>query len=233
MGWGYLPGLIHAAAALAAVTCLSAWPAAAVDLCASGRRQSPIDIQATKRAALPALAVAYRAAPLRVVNDGHTVRVRFANGSRLQLGHEMLVLQQFHFHRPGGERIHGEEFPMAMHLVHKAPSGQLVTVVAPFRVGAAHAGLATLLPQMPEAGAPERSVPGVLADAAQFLPAARGYYAYEGSLTSPPCTEGVRWLVLKQAQTLSTAQLDALALRVPPNARSLQPLNGRIVRESS
>lgn len=207
-------------------------PAAAADLCASGSRQSPIDIQATQRAALPALGVQYRAAPLRLVNDGHTVRVRFAHGSRLLAGREALVLQQFHFHRPGGDRIRGEEFPLALHLVHKAPSGQLVTVVAPFRVGAPHAGLAALLPHLPAAGTPERSVAGVTADAAQFLPPRLGYFAYEGSLTGPPCTEGVRWLVLKDAQTLSAAQLEALARVVPINARPVQPLNGRVVRES-
>jgi carbonic anhydrase len=216
-----------------AVACIAAWPVAAADLCSSGRRQSPVDIHVTERATLPALAVAYRAAPLRLVNDGHTVRVRFADGSRLLLGREALTLQQFHFHRRGGDRVHGEDFPMAVHLVHKAPSGQLVTVVAPFRVGAAHAGLAALLPQMPAPGAPERSVPGALVDAAQFLPATLGYYAYEGSLTSPPCTEGVRWLVMKEAQTLSATQLDTLSRLVPINARPVQPLNGRVVRESS
>lgn len=207
-------------------------PAAAADLCATGRRQSPIDIATAQRAPLPALKAAYRVAPLRLVNDGHTVRVRLANGSRLAAGAEPLTLQQLHFHRTGGDRIRGEDFPMALHLVHKAPSGQLVTVVAPFRVGADHAGLATLLPHLPPPDAPERSVPGAVFDAALYLPSRLGYFAYDGSLTSPPCTEGVRWIVLKDAQTLSSAQLEALARVVPPNARPVQPLNGRVVRES-
>lgn len=217
---------------LAAAALLAAGSARAADLCALGRKQSPIDIRATQRAALPPLAPEYRAAPLRLVNDGHTVRVRFSNGSRMRAGREALTLQQFHFHRPGGDRIGGEDFPMAMHLLHRGTGGQLVTVVAPFRLGAAHAGLGDLLPYLPAAGEPEHRVPGVVVDAARFLPSSLGHFVYEGSLTSPPCTEGVRWIVLRQAQTLSAAQLEALARVVPVNARPVQALNGRVVLES-
>lgn len=201
-------------------------------LCDSGRRQSPIDIQATVRSALPALQTKYRAAPLRVVNDGHTVRVRLANGSRLMAGSEALALQQVHFHLPGGDRVQGEEFAMAMHFLHKSPAGQLVTVVALFRLGAEHAALAELLPRLPAQRGPERTQPDFQVDPARFLPATLGYYAYDGSLTAAPCTEGVRWIVLKQVQTLSPAQAAALRQLFPPNARPVQPLNGRIVRES-
>jgi carbonic anhydrase len=218
---------------VAALAMTMATPAAAaMDLCARGRHQSPIDIRATQRAALPTLQAEYRSAALRVVNDGHTVRLRIANGSRLMAGREALTLQQLHFHLPGGDRVQGEDFPMAMHFVHKSPAGQLVTLVVPFRLGQAHAALAALLPHLPARGVPEATVPGVSVDASRLLPATLGYYAYDGSLTSAPCTEGVRWLVLKQPQTLSAAQRDALLALFPPNARAVQPLNGRVVRES-
>lgn len=203
------------------------------NVCESGRRQSPIDIESTVAAPLPPLQVHYRPAPLRIVNNGHTVRVRLANGSRLMAGREALTLQQFHFHLPGGDRVRGEEFAMAMHFPHKSAAGQLVTVVALFRLGAEHAALAELLPRMPAAHALERTLSEVRVDAARFLPATLGYYAYDGSLTSAPCTEGVRWIVLKVVQTLSPAQAGALGALFPSNARPVQPLNGRVVRETA
>jgi carbonic anhydrase len=205
--------------------------AAGAGLCDSGRRQSPIDIVATQRRVLPDLQFNYRAAPARVVNDGHTVRVRFANGSHLLVGREHYTLQQFHFHMPGGDRVAGEDFPLAMHFTHKGGSGQLMALVVLFRLGAEHPALATLLPHLPQRGRPEHTLPSVQVDASQWLPAQGGYYAYVGSLTGPPCTEGVRWLVMKQALTLSPAQLAQLQALFPPNARPVQPLHGRLVLE--
>jgi carbonic anhydrase len=202
------------------------------DLCSTGRRQSPIDITQTQRLALPPLVADYRPAPLRAVNDGHTVRLRFANGSRLLVGGQPQVLTQAHFHITGGDRIQGEDFAMAMHWLHKSPSGQLLAVVLPFRLGAAHPGLARLLPVLPAPGQPEQRDSAVQMDASSLLPANLAYYRYEGSETAPPCTEGVRWLVIKQVQSLSAEQLAALRQRVPPNARPVQPLNGRVVQES-
>jgi carbonic anhydrase len=213
--------------------CLLALPAAhgakRADLCATGRHQSPIDIGAATAATLPALDFDYRPAPLRLVNDGHTVRVRLADGSRLHLGEQALTLQQFHFHLPGGDRIRGEDFPMAMHFLHKSAAGQLVALVVLFREGAENPALAALLPQMPSQAGPERAVPGATVDAAALMPAERGYYAYDGSETAPPCTEGVRWLVMKQPLAASAAQLAALQRLFAPNARPVQPLNGRVV----
>jgi carbonic anhydrase len=202
------------------------------DVCETGRRQSPIDIVASTPAALPPLTFQYRPAPLRIVNDGHTVRVRFANGSRLLLGGQGHVLQQFHFHWPGGDRIHGEDFPMAMHFLHKSATGQLVALVVPFRLGAENSELAALLPRMPLRGQAERTLAGVIVDPLRLVPPTSGYYAYEGSETATPCTEGVRWLVMKQPLTLSEAQLEALKRLFPSNAREVQPLNGRVVLES-
>jgi len=207
----------------------AAW--AGADLCRDGRRQSPVDIVAPQRAALPPLAFDYAAASARLDNDGHTVRVRLPAGSVLRLGGERLPLQQFHFHIPGGERIAGEDFPLALHFLHKRRSGQLVAVVALFRIGAEHPALAALWPRLPGRGAaPELAVAVRPAD---WLPAETGHYAYDGSLTAPPCTEGVRWLVLKQVQTLSAAQWVQLQTLFPHNARPVQPLHSRVVQQSS
>ncbi|WP_374590387.1 carbonic anhydrase [Aquabacterium sp.] len=216
---------------------LAAAATPATGLCESGQRQSPIDITLTQPQALPALQTLYPPpgprSPLRVVNDGHTVRVRFAPGSHLLIGREALTLQQFHFHTPGGDQLRGESFPMAMHWLHKRASGQLVSMVVLFRLGADNAALAELLPHLPAAGEPERPLAlGTAFDPTRLLPAHRGYYAYEGSLTAPPCTEGVQWLVLKEPLSLSATQLQRLHTLFADNARPVQPLHGRVVRES-
>jgi carbonic anhydrase len=205
---------------------------AAPSLCETGLRQAPIDIPASTRRTGSPLQFQYQRAPLRIVNDGHTVRMRVSNGSHVLMGAERLTLQQLHFHLPGGDRLHGEAFPMAMHFLHKSRAGRLVSVVVLFRSGGANAALAALLPRMPERGQPERDLSDASIDPASLIPAEHGYYAYEGSLTAPPCTEGVLWLVMKQPLTLSPTQLARLQQLFPDNARVPQPLNGRVVSES-
>ena len=200
-------------------------------LCERGRRQSPIDIVATQRQVQAPLQFHYQPAALRIVNDGHTVRVRYANTSRMLIGAEPYTLQQFHFHVPGGDKVQGEEFAMGMHFLHKSHAGQLVSLVVLFRLGAENAALARLLPDMPASGVAEQTLAGSTFDPAALLPTTHGYYAYDGSLTAPPCTEGVRWLVMKQPLTLSAPQLARLRQLFPPNARPVQALNGRIVTE--
>ena len=206
----------------------------AASLCDNGRRQSPIDIPAgaVVRKDLPALDVRYQTVPLKLADDGHTVRVRFGKGSELRIGEQRYALQQFHFHTPGGDRIAGEEFPMAAHLLHKSASGQLLAVVVLFRVGADNPLLDRLLPLIPAHADGDHSPPGATVDASALLPAARGYFRYSGSLTAAPCTEGVDWIVLKQPVTLSAAQLAHYRQRFADNARAVQPLHGRVVLES-
>lgn len=201
-------------------------------VCRQGRRQSPIDIVASQPGPAAPLQFDYQPAPLRIVNDGHTVRVRFGKGSTLRLGGETLTLQQFHFHTPGGDKLRGEEFPLGMHFLHKGASGRLVSLVLLFRQGAENPALQALLPHMPVAGVPEQTLAQVRVNAAQWLPANKAYYRYEGSLTAPPCTEGVLWLVMKQPLEVSAGQLAALHRLFPDNARPTQALHGREVLES-
>lgn len=205
---------------------------AQADVCQSGRRQSPIDIQTSASRPLPTLEFRYQSAPLRIANDGHTVRVRFAPGQNLHIGNERYALQQFHFHTPGGDRIHGEEFPMAAHLLHKSASGQLLALVVLFRLGADHALLERLLPLIPERVDGDHLYSNTPVTAADLLPSSHRYYRYSGSLTGPPCTEGVEWLVLQQPVTLSRAQLALYRNRFADNARPVQPLHHRVVLES-
>jgi carbonic anhydrase len=207
---------------------------AAANTCNSGLHQSPIDITAAvvKQQILPALNFDYHSVPLRLANDGHTVRVRFGKGQQLLIGKQSYSLQQFHFHTPGGDRIAGEEFPMAAHILHKSASGQLLAVVVLFRLGAENPVLTTLLPLIPPQRDGDHSPAKANIDATALLPANKAYFRYTGSETAPPCTEGVEWIVLKQPVQLSAAQLADYRKRFADNARVVQPLNGRTVQES-
>ncbi len=205
---------------------------ALASLCESGKRQSPVDIAGSTKRALPALEFDYHAAPLKIADDGHTVRVRFDKGSTLHIGKERYTLQQFHFHTPGGDRIGGEEFPMAAHLLHKSPSGQLLAVVVLFRSGLENPLLDQLLPRIPTRRDGDHLHADLMIDASRLLPAARSYYRYTGSLTAPPCTEGVEWIVMKTPLTLSAAQLGNYRQRYADNGRAVQPLHQRTVLES-
>ncbi|MEI7515105.1 MAG: carbonic anhydrase family protein [Betaproteobacteria bacterium] len=206
--------------------------AAGVGLCASGKQQSPIDIVGAVRQNLRPLQFAYRSETLKLANDGHTVRVRFGVGSELRIANTVYRLQQFHFHTPGGDRIGGEEFPMVAHLLHKSASGQLLALAVLFRLGAENPTLTRLLPRVPSSVDGDHVYPDVSVDATALLPTTHAYYRYLGSLTAPPCTEGVQWIVMKATTTLSAAQLAQYKTRFADNARSVQALNQRTVSES-
>lgn len=203
-------------------------------LCESGLRQSPIDIKQSQRQALPPLQFSYQTTPLRVANDGHTLRVRFKPGSVLQIGAQTYTLHQFHFHTPGGDRIAGEEFPMVAHLLHKSPSGQLLALAVLFRTGSQDYPLFnTLLPIVPAKPDGDHVYQDITVSASALLPTHRGYYRYSGSLTSAPCTEGVDWIVMKQALEISAKQLSLYKTTFANNARDVQPLHQRHVLEST
>lgn len=171
----------------------------------------------------------YRAEPLRLRNDGHTLRVALRQASALQLGEQRFSLEQLHFHTPGGERLGGERFPMSAHLVHRDSRGQLLALVVLFRVGREHPALNPLWALLNSPVGKLRERPGQMLDVSQFLPESRAYYLYDGSLTDAPCTENVRWLVLRQPLELSQTQLDTWRRRFADNMREPHPLNGRSV----
>jgi carbonic anhydrase len=203
-------------------------------LCDSGLRQSPINITTTSVSGkkLPSMVADYQAVPLKLANDGHTLRVRFDKAGELVLGTEHFRLQQFHFHTPGGDQIAGEAFPFAAHILHKSAAGQLLSIVVPFRVGTQSPLLAKLLPMIPAKVDGDHQHPDVQVTAAELLPAALGYFRYSGSLTAPPCTEGVQWLVMKQPLSLSNEQLAQWQRHFKDNMRGVSPLHGRAVQET-
>lgn len=199
--------------------------------CALGHAQSPIDIRAARiDANAPELDFHYTAQALRIVNNGHTVQVN-EDGGTLDIGGHAYKLAQFHFHTPSEERIHGRAYDMVAHLVHKDDAGKLAVVAVLFQRGAANPALDPLLANMPLGEGPEHRVDAVKFDAASLLPAQHGYYHFAGSLTTPPCSEGVAWYVLKQPVTVSAAQLAQLHKLYNHNNRPVQALNGRSVIE--
>ena len=217
------------------LTCaLIASTAAHASLCDTGRRQSPIDIpaQVTSQPKQPPMLTSYQRAPLRLANDGHTLRVRFAKAGELVLGHERYALQQFHFHTPGGDKLNGEVFEFAAHILHKSVSGQLLAIVVPFRIGAESPMLTQVLPHDPTKVNGDHVIDKVQVNVEDLLPRKRSYYRYSGSLTDAPCTENVEWLVMKEPLTLSKAQLATWRSHFKDNMRGVNPLNGRAVLES-
>jgi carbonic anhydrase len=203
--------------------------------CKLGKAQSPIDIRTAQQADLPAIHFEYKSGPLVIINNGRTaVRVNYrpGNGNFLVVGDERYELTQFHFHRPSEEYLHGKRYAMVLHLVHTASNGKAAAVAVMVEPGEANATVAKLWEHMPRTEGPEHEIAGVQIDPQELLPRQTGYYTYEGSLTAPPCTEGVTWYVLKTPIEVSPAQIQAFAALYPHDVRPLQPRNGRIVRES-
>jgi len=200
--------------------------------CGVGRLQSPIDIpvRAVQGARLDAIDFDYETVPLRVIDNGHTVQVNFGPGSEMRIGALRYGLRQLHFHMPSEERIGGKRYPMVVHLVHKNKEGRIAVVAVMLEEGRESRFLGNVLRFAPLEKGVERTVLYRPVNALNILPAQRGYYAFVGSLTTPPCSEGVSWYVLRQAVEVSRAQLDAFGRLYHDNARPIQPLNGRLIQ---
>ncbi len=198
--------------------------------CQLGHQQSPIDIRAPKAADLPPIQVAYRPAPLHIVNNGHTIQVDYEPGSSITVGDRRYELKQFHFHHPSEEKINGKSYAMVAHLVHAAADGSLAVVAVLLDTkGSANPLVSRLWQHLPAHEGPEKTYDDVQIDVTELLPTDRGYYTFTGSLTTPPCTENVTWFVLKTPEPISQGQADAFGRIYPRDARPTQPLHGRDV----
>jgi len=202
------------------------------EACQVGHAQSPIDIRSPKPADLPTIQFAYQPTPLHIVNNGHTIQVNYAPGSFITVGDKRYQLKQFHFHHPSEERIDGKGFAMVAHLVHASDDGKLAVVAVLLDPGTANQAIATLWQHLPAHEGPELKLDDVKFDVTGLLPQNRAYYTFAGSLTTPPCTEGISWFVLKTPAGLSQDQADAFGKIYPRDARPVQPLYGRAVMAS-
>ncbi len=200
----------------------------AFGLCDRGRNQSPVDIAAAVQSGLPALRFDYRPAPLRLVNNGHTIQFNYGRGSYLSIDGKQFELLQLHFHSPSEHRLGGAAYVMEVHLVHSDEQGDLAVVAALFREGRPSAFIESLWNKLP-ARVAEVTAHDMSLNAADLLPADKSYYRYHGSLTTPPCAEGIDWLVLKSPAELSRDQVAKFRSLIGENARPVQPLHGRTV----
>ena len=200
-------------------------------VCKTGQRQSPVDIEETAKADLPAIEFHYQASPLHIIDNGHSIQINYGPGSSMRVAGKEYALKQFHFHHPSEEKIHGKDHAMVAHLVHADAAGKLAVVAVLLDKGGANPTIDTIWKHLPKEKEKEISVDAMI-DAAKLLPRDTGYYTFQGSLTTPPCSEEVTWFVLKHPVTESAVEVAQFAKLYPHNARPVQPLHGRVVQES-
>jgi carbonic anhydrase len=205
--------------------------AAANGMCAAGKQESPVDLVHSISAQLPPLDIDWGKRPDTIVNNGHTIQLNFAKGNTLKVGDVSYALTQFHFHHPSEHLFSGKAFAMEAHFVHAAEDGRLAVVGVLMTPGRSNGAFGKVVSTMqPEEGSP------IPADAAidpnALLPASLGYYRYEGSLTTPPCSETVDWLVLAERLEVAEADIARFAKLYPMNARPVQNANRRFILRS-
>ena len=199
-------------------------------VCDTGLEQSPIDLAG----AIPSdaddggLDIRWQATEWEVVDNGHTIQINVAEGSSVVLEGREFSLVQFHFHLPSEHTVDGAASPMEVHFVHAAEEGDLAVIGVFMEAGDEDPAIQGLWEAIP---GPEEAPAAVGAlDPGALLPEGRGYFRYQGSLTTPPCSEVVSWVVMTESISVSQAQVDAFAALYPMNARPVQPLNEREIR---
>ena len=206
--------------------------------CGTGQNQSPIDIHETAKADLPGLSTDFQPASLKIIhnehiadgiNNGHTIQINYTGGDIATVGDEQFQLLQYHFHSPSEHTVNGEHYPMEMHMVHKSDAGHLAVVGVFIAEGAHNAAFDPIWSNLPATKGAETHLENVMVDVDQLLPANTTSYRYDGSLTTPPCSEGVKWIVMTTPIELSAEQIAAFRGIIHGNNRPTQPLNGRQV----
>ena len=193
--------------------------------CGNGQKQAPLNIVGPFEKSKDVLTVNYKEGPLKLLNNGHTIQVNVEPGSTLKINKAVYNLLQFHFHRPSEEQIDGKPMAMVAHFVHKSDDGKLAVVGVLLNEGKEHPLIKTLWDKAPRSEGPEVTVAGVKINPQDLLPASLSHYSYEGSLTTPPCTEGVTFYILKTTVDIGKKQVNDFPFK--HNARPVQPANGR------
>jgi len=196
--------------------------------CSEGREQSPIDIPAAASVNPADIVFNYQPTALNIVNNGHTIKVSYDEGSSIEVDGTTYNLLQFHFHALSEHTIKGEYSDVEMHLVHQSAAGGYAVVGVMLERGSENQAYALVWGHLPaEEGEPE-TIGGVTVKADDLLPAERTYHRYNGSFTTPPCTEGVKWFVMSTPVELSEAQVAAFEAIYDHNYRPVQPFNQRV-----
>ncbi len=200
--------------------------------CGSGNRQSPIDLRDGMKVDLEQITFDYRPSGFNVVDNGHTIQVAVGLGNYITVQNRTYELIQFHFHRPSEERINGKGTEMVAHLVHKDAEGKLAVVAVLLQRGLPNSMIQTVWNNLP-LEKHDTVTPSVALDVSEILPERREYFTFMGSLTTPPCSEGVLWLVMKNPMPASPAQMALFSRLYPLNARPTQAGGGRVIKESN
>ena len=192
------------------------------------RQQSPVNIAGYAVGGAPTVEFAYGGSADSIVNDGDFVRVKYANGGGIRINGREYELIEMHAHNPSEHTIDGESFALETHLVHKRASGEIAVIGILYRLGDPNPVMRQIIDAAPSQGEGDAAPPAPL-QAADYLPTSGGYYAYHGSLTTHPYTEGVQWIVMADALQVSAAQVRRIAALTggAANNRPVQPLNGR------
>ncbi|WP_414624550.1 carbonic anhydrase [Calothrix sp. CCY 0018] len=201
------------------------------DVCQSGKSQSPVNLQSAIDADLPRLKITYKDTPLRIINNGHTIQINYQPGSILTLDNQPYELLQFHFHHPSEHQVDGVALPMELHLVHKNKKGDLAVVGVFLKQGQQNQIIEQIWQSLPIKENREQMVSNVNINAADLLPEDQDYYRYFGSLTIPPCSEMVNWIVFKEPVEISSQQVKKFAQIFPMNARPVQVVKRRFLLE--
>ncbi len=200
--------------------------------CGTGNRQSPIDLRDGMKVDLEQIVFDYKPSSFSVIDNGHTIEVTMAGGNYITIMNRSFELVQFHFHRPSEERINGKGYEMVAHLVHRDAEGKLAVVAVLLERGKAQSVIQTVWNNLP-LEKNDTVTPSVVLDVNELLPARRDYFTYMGSLTTPPCSEGVLWLVMKEPVQASPQQMALFSRLYPLNARPIQASSGRVIKESN
>ncbi len=196
--------------------------------CSEGKQQSPIDISGNENADLPDIEFSYKPSQLNILNNGHTVQVSYDNGSFIKVDGEDYQLVQFHFHTPSEHTIGGKTFGNELHLVHKSGKGELAVVGVLIEKGKENPAYKEIWANLPKKADEKKEVKATI-NADELLPVTRSFYRYSGSLTTPPCSENVKWIVLKTPVQMSEAQIKKIESIMKHNNRPVQPINERKV----
>lgn len=199
--------------------------------CENGKRQSPIDIREGIKVDLDGVRFNYRLTKFTVVDNGHTIQVNVGAGSTIHVMGKRYELVQFHFHKPSEERVNGRPYDMVIHFVHKDYDDNLAVIAVLLETGTENPQIQTVWNNMPLEANVEM-MPGDTLDPLRLIPENRAYWTYMGSLTTPPCTENVLWMVMKQPVQVSAEQIGIFSRLYRNNARPVQAANGRLVKES-
>lgn len=200
--------------------------------CTIGANQSPVDIIGATAKELPKIDFSYAEEPLKLFHENHTVKAGPFEQSSVTLDGVSFQLEEFHFHSPSEHLVDSRRYALEAHLVHTGASGELMALAVFIVEGLPSKDFNPLIASLEQFALSKEQSDSLLIDPFDFIPKNQAYYSYQGSYTSPPCTEGVRWLVFRDPFELPGPEIERLRRVVGENCRPVQPLNGRVIEAS-